>query len=228
MEGFDSFGNSLGDLTAEAVFMISPNGRCTLNACRSGTIGLKEVTAEVDTMTTTATLDVRARQTISFPTIGGATMLESPVVVSATATSGLPVTFMTTTPDVCSAGGLNGSSITLIGPGRCTVQADQAGGDTWAPAVPRLRNFTVRTVAQTITFPALTGKLITDSPVVVSATASSDLPVTFTTTTPDVCAAGGADGATITLLDAGGARCVQSSRATRRTARPGRSTGTSP
>ena len=204
-EGFDAFGNSTGDLTAEALFTISPNGRCNLNVCRSGTTGVKQVTAQVGTMIATATLDVRVRQTISFPTIGGKTMLESPVLVSATASSGLPVTFTTTTPDVCTAGGPDGSSITLIGPGKCTVQADQAGDDAWAPAVSVSRNSTVRTVAQTITFPALTGKLITESPVLVVATASSGLPVTFTTTTPDVCTAGGPDGGTITLLAAG--RC---------------------
>ncbi len=203
VEGFDAVGNSLGDRTAEAVFTISPNGRCNLNECRSGTTGLKVVTAAVDTLTATATLDVRARQTISFPTIGRSTMLESPVLVTAEATSGLPVTFTTTTPDVCATGGVNGSSITLIGPGRCTVQADQAGDDTWAPAVSRLRSFTVVTVAQTITFPSLTNVLITESPVLATATASSGLPVTLTTTTPDVCTA---DGDEITLLDAG--RCT--------------------
>jgi uncharacterized delta-60 repeat protein/uncharacterized repeat protein (TIGR01451 family) len=205
-EGFDAAGNSLGDFTAEAVFTISPNGTCTLNACRSGTTGLKVVTAQVGTIAGTATLDVRVRQTISFPTISRKTMLESPVLVTATASSGLPVTFTTTTPDVCVAGGENGSSITLIGPGTCTVRADQAGDDTWAPAVPVSRNFAVRQVAQTITFPSLTTTLITESPVVVSATASSGLPVTFTTTTPTVCTAGGADGSSITLLDAG--RCT--------------------
>ncbi len=219
VEGFDAVGNSLGDLTADALFTISPNGRCDLNACRSGTTGSKVVTAEVGTLTATATLDVRVRQTISFPTIGRRTMLESPVIVTAGATSGLPVTFTTTTPDVCSAGGVNGSSITLIGPGRCTVQADQAGDDTWAPAVSRLRSFTVRTAVQTITFPSLTNALITESPVVVSATASSGLPVTFTTSTPDVCTA---DGDAITLLDAG--RCTvraeQAGDSVYRSARP--------
>ena len=127
-------------------------------------------------------------------------MLQSPVIVSATATSGLLVTFTTTTPDVCTVAGLRGSSITLVGPGTCTVRADQAGDGTRAPAVSVLRNFTVSKVVQTITFPSLTGKLITASPVLVSATASSRLPVSFTTTTPTVCTA---DGGTISLLDAG-------------------------
>ncbi len=206
VEGFDPLGNSLGDRTAEAVFTISPNGRCTLNACRSGTTGVKVVTARIGTLTATAILEVRTRQTISFPTIGNTTMLDSPIVVRATASSGLAVTFSTTTPDVCTPGGSDGSTITLLGAGTCTVRADQAGDANWAPAVSVFRNSTVRTVAQSITFPWSPGKLITESPVLLSATASSGLPVTFTTTTPDVCTAGGTDGSTITLLDAGTCR----------------------
>ncbi len=85
----------------------SPRTGAAPSTCAaSGSTGLKVVTARVGTLTATATLDVRVRQTISFPTIGARTMLQSPVVVSATASSGLPVTFTTTTPDVCTAGGL--------------------------------------------------------------------------------------------------------------------------
>ena len=81
------------------------------------------MTARVGTLTATATLDVWVRQTITFPTIGAKTMLQSPVLVQGNGLAGLPVTFTTTTPDVCVPGGLNGSSITLIGPGTCTVRA---------------------------------------------------------------------------------------------------------
>ena len=227
VEGFDPLGNSLGDRTAEAVFTISPNGRCTLNVCRSGSTGVKVVTARIGTLTATATLDVRVRQTISFPAIGATTMLDSPVVVSATASSGLPVTFSTTTPDVCSASGADGSTITLLGAGTCTVRADQAGDANWAPAVSVLRNSTVRTVTQSITFPSLTAKLITESPVVVSATASSGLPVTFTTTTPE-CAPPVAPMARRSRCWLPvRARCELNSRATPCTGRPTRSIGAS-
>ena len=203
VRGFDEFGNDLGDQTSSASLTISPNGTCTANSCLATVAGLKVVTAGVGGVTTTASLDVRPRQTISFPAIAVKTMLQSPVPATATATSGLPVNFTSTTPSVCSADGVNGTSITLIGPGTCTLQANQAGNAAWAPAATVSRNFTVSQVAQTITFAALTAKTITQSPVTAAGTASSGLTVMFTTTTPTVCSATGPNGTSIVLHDAG-------------------------
>jgi hypothetical protein len=52
-----------------------------------------------------------------FFTDGGQTMAASPLTVSATASSGLVVSFTTSTPLVCTAGGPNGATITFAGPG---------------------------------------------------------------------------------------------------------------
>ena len=79
-------------------------------------------------------------QTISFGPLANATLADSPVTVSATASSGLTVTFSTTTPAVCVA---SGTSITLVGVGTCTVQADQAGDATYNPAPPVTQSFEV-------------------------------------------------------------------------------------
>jgi hypothetical protein len=67
------------------------------------------------------------------------TLADTPVTVNASATSGLVVTFNTTTPAVCTSGGPNGQTITLIGPGICTVRATQPGDTIYAlaPAVNR-------------------------------------------------------------------------------------------
>ena len=65
--------------------------------------------------------------TITFPAITGKTLAQSPVVVSATATSGLLVTFTTTTPAVCTADGVVGSTIELLAAGTCIVRVDQPG-----------------------------------------------------------------------------------------------------
>jgi alpha-tubulin suppressor-like RCC1 family protein len=81
----------------------------------------------------------------------------SPVTVSATATSGLPVTFASSTPSVCT---VTGASVTLVEAGLCTIQANQAGSsDYWkapevastflvrdaaAPSPPRLANLATR------------------------------------------------------------------------------------
>jgi len=122
----------------------------------------------------------------------------------------LTVTFSTTTPTVCIAGGNNGASISLLKAGKCTVVASQAGNATYNPASAVSQSFTVTMASQNITFGELANKKIAQSPFTVSANASSGLVVTFTTTTPAVCTAGGANGATITLLKAGKCTVVAS------------------
>ena len=145
----------------------------------------------------------RVQQSITFGVLAGRTTLQTPVTVSATSSSGLTVTFTTTTPTVCSSGGTDGATITLLGAGTCTVQAEQAGNAAYTPATPVAQSFTVTKVDQTITFAALSDRTALQSPLLVSATASSTLTATFTTTTPSVCTAGGTDGATITLVAVG-------------------------
>jgi hypothetical protein len=142
-------------------------------------------------------------QTITFAALANKTTAQSPVTVSATASSKLAVTFTTSTPAVCTAGGTNGKTITLVSGGTCTVVANQAGNGTYAPAPAVSNSFTVSEATQTITFATVAKKTMAQSPVTVSATASSKLAVTFTTSTPAVCTAGGTNGTTITLVSAG-------------------------
>jgi hypothetical protein len=119
------------------------------------------------------------------------------------ASSGLKVTFATTTPKVCTAGGTNGSRIALMSAGTCTVRATQLGNATYKQAPPVSRSFTVRKSSQAIAFNSLHNKVLAQSPVIVKATASSGLAVTFSTTTPKVCTSGGTSGATIALVTTG-------------------------
>ena len=145
----------------------------------------------------------KATQTITFGTLAAKTTTQPPFTVSATASSGLVVTFTTTTPSVCTSSGTSGRTITLVGAGLCTVVADQAGNGTYGPAPSVIRSFTVSKATQTITFGTLAAKTTTQPPFTVSATASSGLVVTFTTTTPSVCTSSGTSGRTITLVGAG-------------------------
>jgi hypothetical protein len=145
----------------------------------------------------------KSSQRITFAAIGTKTLAASPLTVSATATSGQVVTFTTSTPTVCTASGTNGATITLLSAGTCTVYANQAGNTIYLAAPRVARNFKVTQVAQAITFGALAPATMAESPITVSATASSGLTVTFNTTTPTVCTFGGVNGATIALLKAG-------------------------
>ncbi len=130
-------------------------------------------------------------QTISFttPVPAAANVGEAPYTPGATATSGLPVTF---TVDPTSAGvcTLTGGSVAFIGPGICTVNADQAGtlaadpisGYEPAPRVQQNIAVSLLTTAQTISFTSTAPATAhpgspTYTPV---ATATSGLPVIFT------------------------------------------------
>jgi len=82
-------------------------------------------------------------QSITFPPLADTALSAGPVTASASASSTETVTFSTTTPSVCTSGGTDGATITLVSAGTCTVRADQAGSATWDPAPPVDRSFIV-------------------------------------------------------------------------------------
>ena len=82
-------------------------------------------------------------QAITFGTLADKTYGEAPFSVTATASSGLTVTFSTTTPSVCTSGGTNGATITIVATGTCTVKADQAGNRTHNAAPSVSQSFTI-------------------------------------------------------------------------------------
>lgn len=128
---------------------------------------------------------IQARpQTITFsaaPTLS----LGSTATVSATASSGLPVTYQSDTPFICTIVASTGL-VTALTPGNCIIAADQYGDSTYAP-VRQTQSITVYVDPhQTISFappPALS--LYGSSSV--SASASSGLPVSYSSATPAVC-----------------------------------------
>lgn len=86
-------------------------------------------------------LEVSAKltQTITFAPLPAKTVGDAPFTVSATASSGLPVSFVAS--GACTVAG---TTVTLTGPGSCTVTASQAGNDSYLPAPDVARSFTVQ------------------------------------------------------------------------------------
>lgn len=119
-------------------------------------------------------------QTITFNALPNRVTTDAPFTLSATASSGLPVTFTL----VSGPATLSGNTVTLSGQtGTVTIRASQAGNTSWNAATPVERSFTVSApglLNQSITFNALPNKVTTDAPFTLSATATSGLPVTFT------------------------------------------------
>jgi hypothetical protein len=75
----------------------------------------------------------------------------APFPVSATASSGLPVSFNSGPSSVCSAGGTNGATITILGAGLCTVIASQAGNASYLPAAAPPTTFSISPAPLTVT-----------------------------------------------------------------------------
>jgi hypothetical protein len=129
-----------------------------------------------------------AAQTITFPNPGAQVALTS-VGLTATASSGLTVSYTSTTPTICSVAGATASTLTI---GTCTIQATQAGNGAYTPAPAVNQSFMVTGVAQTITFPAIASPQVAATSVGLTATASSGLAVSYTSTTPTICSVSGA------------------------------------
>jgi len=121
--------------------------------------------------------------------------------VSATASSGLAVSYSSSTPAVCSVDSGTGE-VTAISPGTCIVAANQAGNTRYAPAPQATQTLAIAgNPDQSISFgaaPVLSlGGLAS-----FSATASSGLPVAYSSLTRAVCAVDASSGL-VTDLTAG-------------------------
>jgi hypothetical protein len=108
---------------------------------------------------------------------GGATY-----TAAATVTSGLTVTFGTSTPSICTSSGTNGATISFVAAGSCTVTADQAGNGTYNAAPQATQTFTVAKGDQTVSFSttAPSGATVGGPTYTPAATASSNLAVAIT------------------------------------------------
>ena len=90
------------------------------------------------------TATFKANQTIGAITFNPTTLaVGGSTAASATATSGLPVTFTSTTTGVCTVSGTNGSTVSGVTAGTCTIAANQAGDDNYNPATQVTQDLTV-------------------------------------------------------------------------------------
>jgi hypothetical protein len=122
-------------------------------------------------------------QTIAFNSLTPVTYGVAPIALSATATSGLPVTFTVKSGPAT----LNGNVLTATGAGSVVVAADQAGNTLWQAATEVTQTLTIGKAA-----PAAIGLASSSNPVLVQNA------VTLTAT---VSSATGSPTGTVTFLD---------------------------
>jgi hypothetical protein len=141
-------------------------------------------------------------QVINFKYPGGATLLSGDVTLSATATSGLPVSFTSSTPSTCT---VSGDQLTLVSAGECLVVAHQTGGAgadgvKWAAADDTSQLFNVLKHAQAPVVPVGIVLRASSEDFPLSATTDGGIAASYTSTSPEVCKV---SGTTLTVLGEG-------------------------
>jgi hypothetical protein len=136
----------------------------------------------------TATLTVgQAAQTISITAIPDIYLIDfepTPITVTASSSSGLPVTLTLQSGSVAT---IDGTTLTSTGAtGSVTVIANQAGNASFAAATQVTEVFAVTKANQTITFDALPLKHVGDPDFDLMATTSSELLITYTSSNTNV------------------------------------------
>ena len=178
---FSAAGSSAGVCTVSgSTVSLVGTGTCTVNANQSGNSSYLPA-AQVQ-QSFSASAPGKSSQTITFTSTapGSATVGGPTYAVSASASSGLAVAFTAaaSSAGVCT---VSGSTVSFVGAGTCTVNANQAGNGSYNPAPQVQQSFAVAKVAQTISFTSTApGGAVVGGPAYnVSATATSGLAVAF-------------------------------------------------
>ena len=136
-------------------------------------------------------------QTISFGTLPARTYGDAPFALTASASSGLAVSYESSNPAVAT---VSGSTVTIVGVGSTTFTASQPGDSSYAAATPVTQTLVVNQAVQTINFPALPARTFGDSTFALTATTSSGLAVSYNSSNPEVAAV---SGSTLTIVGVG-------------------------
>src|SRR5262249_40202685 len=112
-----------------------------------------------------------AQQTITFNPIGSQDYGNPDFDLTATASSGLPVSY--TSVGQCTLSGPNNSHVHLTGAGSCSITAHQAGDSGWDAAPDVTRTFTIAPASTTTTAHASPSPAQYSDPITLSATVTT-------------------------------------------------------
>ncbi|MEP6813026.1 MAG: hypothetical protein ABI990_08560, partial [Actinomycetota bacterium] len=196
--GYTSSTTSVCTVTGSSVALLT-TGTCTIIAAQPGGVNYAAAAPVSRSFAVTAAPQA---QSITFPQPSDTREDQGPVALTATASSGLGISYTSSTSSVCA---VSGSSVTLLTTGTCTVTANQPGNGSYSAAPAVSRSFTVTAapvalLSQSITFAQPTDTREDQGPVSVTGSATSGLALGYTSSTASVCTV---SGSTVTLLATG-------------------------
>ncbi|WP_170148048.1 carbohydrate binding domain-containing protein [Marinoscillum furvescens] len=128
----------------------------------------------------------KAPQEITFADLANRQVGDADFELTATASSGLQVSYASSNTNVAT---INGNVVSIVGDGSTQITATQEGDEEYAPADPVVRTLIVtdpNKEDQQITFPAITEKAYGDPAFELLATASSGLTVEYVALTENI------------------------------------------
>lgn len=156
-------------------------GTTTITASQVGNANYNAATSVPQVLTVS-----KANQTITFGALAGKTVGDAAFALSATASSGLSVTYASSNTSVAT---ISGNMVSVLALGTTTITASQPGNANYNPATSVQQTLAVKS-NQTIAFPTIADKTVGDPAFSLSATASSSLPVAFSTTSNKITISG--------------------------------------
>lgn len=174
---------------------IYPVGDRIIFAAKDGRVGTELFVIDLNS--------TKQDQTITFTTASSHTFGGGNFSLTATATSGLPVTFTSSDPSVLK---VTGSVVEILKAGSAQIIAQQTGNDNFNPAPQIAIDVTVDKASQTIAFTTPDTKTLGGPNFTLTATSTSGLPVSFSTSSTKINLAGNV----VAIAGAGKANIVAS------------------
>ncbi|WEA00040.1 cellulose binding domain-containing protein [Mucilaginibacter sp. SJ] len=157
---------------------IKTAGTATITASQPGNTSFKAATP----INQSITIGKKA-QSITFNAIPTKTVADSDFMAGAVASSGLAVSYSSSDSTVVQ---VVGGKLHITGAGTAVITASQGGNASYLPASPVTQTLTINKLSQSISFAALPLSRPGDADVSLSATATSGLPVVYTSSNLNV------------------------------------------
>lgn len=157
-------------------------GTCVLVASQAGNSSFLPASDVTQSFTITG-----LAQSITFAQPSALTTVSEDQALSASSTSGLAVSFRTSTPSICT---IQGSALAPVTSGSCVVVASQAGDGTYSPAEEVSRTVAITFVAkspQRITFAPVSAMVLEDAAQQLAFTTITNTPVQLSAGPSNIC-----------------------------------------
>ncbi|MEO9481914.1 MAG: Ig-like domain-containing protein [Ekhidna sp.] len=164
--------NLPGSLQGETHYWIQINANTITDAAGNGFPGILLENRDDWDFTTAGKLD----QTITFEPLADRTFGDEPFTLSASASSGLPVTFDVVNGPIS----IDGNEVTILGAGSASIRADQEGNNDYNSAIVQIVSLTINKAEQVITIESVEDKVTTDASFNIVASVDSGLELEYT------------------------------------------------